>query len=288
MELSPTASTVRLRLDLGYHGGAFAGWAEQPGLRTVQGELQHWITSVLRLGEPARVVCAGRTDAGVHARGQVAHVDLPAAAVTDEGATLLRRLNRALPDDLVVVDVRVAPPGFDARFAADWRAYCYRIVDGPLRPDPLRRQEVAHVREPIDLDRLNAAAATLPGLRDFGAFCRRREGATTIRTLLEFAGRRVTDGPAGTAGRFGSMIELTVRADAFCHSMVRSLVGAVVTVGTGRRELDWLTTITANPVRDPSVPVMPAHGLTLEYVHYPPDDQLAARVSEARTTRSLP
>ncbi len=142
------------------------------------------------------------------------------------------------------------------------------------------------MREPIDLDRLNAAAATLPGLRDFGAFCRRREGATTIRTLLEFAGRRVADGPG--SGRFGSMIELTVRADAFCHSMVRSLVGAVVTVGTGRRDLDWLTEITANPVRDPTVPVMPAQGLTLEYVHYPPDDQLAARVDEARSTRSLP
>jgi tRNA pseudouridine38-40 synthase len=279
-------STLRLRLDLGYHGGAFAGWAEQPGLRTAQGELQRWITSVLRLDEPARVVCAGRTDAGVHARGQVVHVDLPAASVTDDGTTLLRRLNRALPDDLVVVAARVAPPGFDARFAADWREYCYRIVDGPVRPDPLRRQEVAHVREPIELDRLNAAAATLPGLRDFGAFCRRRDGATTIRTLLEFSGRRVD--PTDSAGRFGSTIELTVRADAFCHSMVRSLVGAVVTVGTGRRDLDWLTTITANPVRDPSVPVMPAQGLTLEYVHYPPDDQLAARVAESRSTRSLP
>ncbi|WP_152363084.1 tRNA pseudouridine(38-40) synthase TruA [Microlunatus speluncae] len=276
--------TVRLRLDLGYHGAEFTGWAEQPGLRTVQGELQRWITSVLRLTEPARVVCAGRTDAGVHARGQVVHVDLPAATATDDGATLLRRLNRALPDDLVVIGVRPAPPGFDARFAADWRQYCYRVVDGPIRPDPLGRQVVAHVRESIDLDRLNAAAATLLGLRDFGAFCRRREGATTIRTLLEFSGRRV----AGDAPGFGPMIELTVRADAFCHSMVRSLVGAVITVGTGRRDLDWLTTITGNPARDPSVPVMPAQGLTLEYVHYPPDDQLAARVNEARSTRSLP
>lgn len=275
---------ARLRLDLGYHGAEFAGWAEQPGLRTVQGELQQWITSVLRLTEPARVVCAGRTDAGVHARGQVVHVDLPADAVTDDGTTLLRRLNRALPDDLVVVAVRPAPPGFDARFAADWRQYCYRIVDGPIRPDPLRRHLVAHVREPIELDRLNAAAATLLGLRDFGAFCRRREGATTIRTLLEFSARRVAGEPPG----FGSTIELTVRADAFCHSMVRSLVGAVVTVGTGRRDPDWLTGITANPVRDPTVPVMPAHGLTLEFVHYPPDDQLAARVTEARSTRSLP
>ncbi|GAB3754787.1 tRNA pseudouridine38-40 synthase [Microlunatus parietis] len=268
---------VRLRLDLAYHGAGFAGWADQPGLRTVQGELERWIAAVLRLPEPARVVCAGRTDAGVHARGQVVHVDL-AAEVAGDGSTLLRRLNRALPDDLVVRTVRPAPPGFDARFAADWRRYSYRIVDGPIRPDPLIRHLVAHVREPLDLDRLNAAAATLLGLRDFGAFCRRREGATTIRTLLDFAGHRLDDG----------VIDLTVRADAFCHSMVRSLVGAVVAVGTGRRDLAWLQGIAATPVRDSSVQVMPAHGLTLEQVHYPPDDQLAARVAEARTTRSLP
>ena len=279
MESAPPAAaeTVRLRLDLGYHGAGFAGWAEQAGLRTVQGELQDWIARVLRLPGPVRVVCAGRTDAGVHARGQVVHVDLPAASVADGGATLHRRLNRALPDDLVVFAVRPAPPGFDARFAAAWRQYCYRLVDGPVPPDPLQRHQVAHVVEPIDLDRLNEAAATLLGLRDFGAFCRRREGATTIRTLLDFSGRRV-----------GRTIELTVRADAFCHSMVRSLVGAVVAVGTGRRELDWLAGITERAVRDGSVRVMPAHGLTLEQVHYPPDELLAARVSESRTIRTLP
>lgn len=275
--MSSTPNSVRLRLDLAYHGAGFAGWADQPGLRTVQGELEQWIAAVLRLPEPARVVCAGRTDAGVHARGQVVQVDLPAELAGD-GSMLLHRLNRALPDDLVVRTVRPAPPGFDARFAADWRRYCYRVVDGPIRPDPLIRDVVAHVREPIDLDVLNSSAATLLGLHDFGAFCRRREGATTIRTLLEFTGERRADG----------VIELSVRADAFCHSMVRSLVGAVVTVGTGRRDLPWLQGIAATPVRDSSVPVMPAHGLTLEQVHYPPDDRLVARVAEARSTRSLP
>lgn len=274
--------TVRLRLDLGYHGGRFSGWANQPGLRTVQGELELWISRVLRLDTPVQVVCAGRTDAGVHARGQVVHVDLPSGAVTDDGATLLRRLSRALPDDLAVFAVRPAPPGFDARFAAEWRRYTYRIVDGPVRPDPLLRHLAVHVPEPIDLDRLNAAAQSLLGLRDFGAFCRRREGATTIRTLLEFSGRRVTD------EIFGPRLELTVRADAFCHSMVRSLVGAVVAVGIGQRDLDWLGGIAATPVRDSSVRVMPAHGLTLEQVHYPPDDQLSSRVAESRSTRSLP
>ena len=268
----------RWRFDLGYDGTGFSGWARQPGMRTVQGELETWVTQVLRLPAPAALVCAGRTDTGVHARGQVAHVDLPADALED-GALLTRRLHRVLPGDVVVRAVSPAPEGFDARFGAVWRRYVYRLSDGGAPLDPLHRGWVVAVQPPLDLDRLAAAAPVLLGLRDFGAFCKRREGATTVRTLLELAAARVPDGPLAGA------VELTVRADAFCHSMVRSLVGALVDVGAGRRDLDWLHRVTTAAVRSPDVQVMPARGLVLEEVGYPPDDQLVARGLEARSVR---
>jgi tRNA pseudouridine38-40 synthase len=270
-------ASVRWRLDVRYDGTEFSGWATQRGRRTVQSELELWLGRVLSLPEPPRLVCAGRTDAGVHARGQVAHVDLPSETLTDPDA-VVRRLRRALPPDLAVIAVRPAPDGFDARFAAIWRRYCYRIADRASVPDPLHRGFIATVPRSVDVDRLNDAARTLLGLRDFGAYCRRREGATTVRTLLELAGVRGADG----------LVEVNVRADAFCHSMVRCLVGALVEVGSGRRTVDWLTAVTSAAVRSSEVPVMPAHGLTLEEVGYPPDDRLAARAAEARTLRTVP
>jgi len=272
-----TSETVRWRLDIRYDGAGFSGWANQRDRRTVQGELELWLGRVLSLAAPPRLVCAGRTDAGVHARGQVAHVDLPFAALTDVGP-LHRRLSSALPADLAVIAITRAAAGFDARFAAIWRRYCYRIADRSTTPDPLRRGFVTAIPRPLELDAVNAAATTLLGLRDFGAFCKRREGATTVRTLLELSAAR---GPE-------DLVEVTVRADAFCHSMVRCLVGALVEVGSGRRTVDWLSTLTAAVVRSSEVPLLPAHGLTLEEVGYPPDDQLAARAAESRTLRTLP
>ena len=278
-EVAP--ETVRWRLDIAYDGTEFAGWARQNGQRTVQGELELWLSRVLRLDEPVRLVCAGRTDAGVHARGQVAHVDLDPSVLADDGTTLFRRLGRALPADLAVRRVSRAPAGFDARFAAVWRRYVYRLSEPTTTLDPLLRHQVTRVREPLDLDRLNTAAETLVGLRDFGAFCRRREGATTIRTLLELRAERVA------AGLLAGVVECTVRADAFCHSMVRSVVGALVTVASGQRDRDWLAAVTRAAVRDARVPVLAAGGLTLEEVGYPPDDQLLARARESRTVRVL-
>ena len=266
---------MRLRLDIAYDGGGFHGWAAQQGLRTVQGDLELWLQRVLRLGEPVGLVCAGRTDAGVHARGQVAHLDLPdtggdAAAVAAE---LERRLRRALPDDVVVRRVSVAAPGFDARFSAIWRRYVYRLTD--LAADPLTRTTVATTRGPVDVRAVNEAAAALLGLHDFAAFCRAREGATTIRELHLVAAERT---PAGH-------IEVTVRADAFCHSMVRSLVGALVEVGTGRRPAGWLAGLVDTPVRSGEVPVMPARGLVLEEVAYPAVELLGQRATQARARR---
>jgi tRNA pseudouridine38-40 synthase len=270
--------TRRWRLDLAYDGAGFSGWARQPGLRTVQGELEAWVTQVLRLPAPASLVCAGRTDTGVHARGQVAHVDLPAEALED-GALLARRLHRVLPGDVVVRSVRPAPEGFDARFGAVWRRYVYRLSDGGAPLDPLHRGWVVAVPSALDLDVLAAATPVLLGLRDFGAFCKRREGATSIRTLLDLSATRVPGGP------LAGVVELTVRADAFCHSMVRSLVGGLVDVASGRRDVDWLRRVTTAAARSPDVQVMPAKGLTLEEVGYPPDDQLVARGREARSVR---
>lgn len=279
--MTEPSSTLRWRLDVAYDGSDFSGWAVQPGLRTVQGELEHWLTQILRLDSPARLVCAGRTDAGVHARAQVVHCDLPTDAVTDDGSELWRRLRRVLAPDLMVGRVALAPAGFDARFAALWRGYTYRIADGATQLDPLLRHQVTRLGDDLDLTEMNGAAPLLLGLRDFGAFCRRREGATTIRTLLELHVDRVVEGP------MAGVVACTVRADAFCHSMVRSLVGALVTVGSGRRDRVWLAAVTRAAVRDPTVTVLPPVGLTLEEVRYPDDAGLLARVRESRAYREL-
>jgi tRNA pseudouridine38-40 synthase len=270
----------RWRLDLGYDGTDFSGWAAQPGRRTVQGELETWLGRVLNLTPEPRLVCAGRTDAGVHASGQVAHLDLDPEVEVDAPATV-RRLNRVLPDDLVVWRLASAPAGFDARFAAIWRRYVYRLAEPSAPVHPLYRGMVTPLPSDLDLDRLNTAAPGLLGLRDFGAFCRGKEGGTTIRTLLDLAAVRVANGP------LAGVVEVTVRADAFCHSMVRSLVGALVEVGCGRRDGGWLARVAAGAVRDPSVPVLPPGGLSLEEVGYPPDADLAVRSAQARSTRRL-
>jgi tRNA pseudouridine38-40 synthase len=268
---------TRLRIDLGYDGTDFHGWAIQSdaGLRTVQGELQLWISRVLRAPGLPSLVVAGRTDAGVHARRQVAHLDIPDdwdAGTT--AATLQRRLRAALPDDIAVNRVTVAPPGFDARFSAIWRRYVYRLTDGV--PDPLLRRWVVGLKGTLDLDALNAAARQLVGLHDFVAFCKAREGATTIRDLLDVRAERTP-----------TCVELTVRADAFCHSMVRSLTGALVDVATGRRDAAWLRGLLDRTRRSGEVRVMPAKGLTLEEVGYPDNAELAARALQARAVRSL-
>jgi len=266
---------TRYRLDLAYDGAAFHGWAAQPGLRTVQGELELWIPRVLRLPGPVELTVAGRTDAGVHARGQVAHVDLPGDDLAPE---LQRRLQRVLPPDVAVRHVAPAPDGFDARFAAVWRRYVYRLAVAPV--DPLLRGHVAGLRAPLDAEAVRSASTVLLGLHDFGAFCRRRDGATTIRELQHLAVRRDDAGHPG-------VVAIELRADAFCHSMVRSLVGALVEVGTGRRGAAWLAGLVDTAGRAGDVPVMPPHGLVLEEVGYPSDDQLADRQAEARARRRL-
>ncbi|MDR1214632.1 MAG: tRNA pseudouridine(38-40) synthase TruA [Propionibacteriaceae bacterium] len=273
-------TTLRLRLDLAYDGTDFAGWAKQPGRRTVQGQLEAGLAQVLRLDRAVSVTCAGRTDAGVHALGQVCHVDLPATvvrhgrvlAVADH---LAAWLGRALPDDIVLRALSAVPAAFDARFSALWRRYVYRLWDDPAAVDPRRRRWVALVHRPLDCAAMAQAGPALLGLHDFTALSRARPGATAIRRLTQLDLVRHPDG----------LIELTVQADAFCHSMVRSLAGALTAVGQGRRDARWLADLLDRPQRANEVQVMPACGLTLEEVGYPPPSELASRAAQTRRVR---
>jgi tRNA pseudouridine38-40 synthase len=261
---------TRLRFDISYDGTDFHGWAAQPGLRTVCGTLQDALSTVLR--EPILLTVAGRTDAGVHAEGQVAHADV--AVVPDAGA-LLRRMARFLPADVRIRDIRVAPDDFDARFAAVRRHYAYRLSTAPYGVDPLDARRVVAARPGLDVAAMREASRKLLGLHDFAAFCRRRDGATTVRDLQrldwDHAGHRLT---------------AYVSADAFCWSMVRSLVGAVLAVGEGRRSVDWPASLLRERERSSAVLVAPAHGLSLIAVDYPPDAELAARAAETRALRT--
>jgi tRNA pseudouridine38-40 synthase len=271
-------ATTRIRLDLSYDGSGFHGWSRQPGLRTVQDVVQQALGWALGLPEPPDLTVAGRTDAGVHARGQVAHADVLSRSWRAASETAARRLARALPPDVRVRAIGAAPAGFDARFSALWRRYSYRVCDDPASADPLRRHDTLWYPRPVDVDRMNAAAAALTGEHDFAAFCRRREGATTVRELLRLEWARPGPGLAVA----------TVAADAFCHNMVRALVGAMLPVGDGRRDPAWPAQVLAARVRDPAVTVVAPHPLCLEEVAYPPPAALAARAQSTRRLRPPP
>jgi len=274
---------VRLRLDVAYDGTHFAGWASQPGQHTVQGTLEAALERVLRLAVPARLTVAGRTDAGVHARGQVCHVDVPQVAYEAMRDRRGRRPDQVVRDRLLGVlplQVRVrrvapAPAGFDARFSAVARRYAYRICDDPGLLDPLRRHEILLYPRRVDVDAMDGAAQLLLGEHDFAAYCRRREGASTVRALREFHWERGAD----------DLVCAHVVADAFCHSMVRSLVGACLAVGEGRKPASWPAEVLRAGARDSGVMVVGPQGLTLEEVRYPDSAGLAARAAEARRPR---
>ena len=280
----------RVRLDIAYDGGGFAGWSKQPGLRTVQGELERNLaTLVRRSGESPVIHVAGRTDAGVHALGQVAHVDLDDAQLRSfetrrgtgdplVGAELLaRRLNgiAGLDTDVHVTRSAIAPAGFDARFSAVWRRYEYRVADATAPRNPLLRNHTLWHPAVLDVAAMDAAAASLTGLHDWASYCKPREGATTIRTLQEFTWERLPDG----------LLVARVRADAFCHSMVRALVGACVAVGEGKLDVSAVVDLREAHERTSAFKVMPAKGLALVEVGYPPDAELAARAEQTRARR---
>ncbi|MCV7146526.1 tRNA pseudouridine(38-40) synthase TruA [Mycobacterium riyadhense] len=278
------SGTVRLRLDIAYDGTDFAGWAAQAGQRTVAGVLNEALTTVFRT--PVRLRAAGRTDAGVHATGQVAHADVPVDALPNayarssrtgdaEFAPLLRRLGRFLPTDVRIVDIARAPSDFDARFSALRRHYSYRLSTAPYGVEPQQARYVTAWPRALDIDAMNTASRELVGLHDFAAFCRHRDGATTIRDLQRL-----------DWSRDGDLITANATADAFCWSMVRSLVGALLAVGEHRRSAAWCRELLTATSRSSDFAAAPAHGLTLIGVDYPPDDELGSRVLITRDIRS--
>lgn len=279
---------LRIRLDLSYDGAPFSGWALQPGLRTGQGVLEEALALLLR--RPVRVTVAGRTDAGVHARGQVVHFDmaaaewagLPRGAGLDPAAALLRRLRGALRRGMGelagAVEVHraaLAPEGFDARFSALWRRYSYRIADGPARWDPVTRHATLWHKTALDTALLNEGAAPLLGLQDFRSYCKPREGATTIRELQRFEFTRGADG----------VIVATIQADAFCHNQVRALIGSALFVGAGEQPPGWLYERLLARQRDARSVLAPPHPLILEEVAYPSAEGLLARAELTRARR---
>lgn len=284
--------TVRVRIDLGYDGTDFRGWAVQPRLRTVQGELEAALARVI--GAPVRTVVAGRTDAGVHARRQVVHTDLPVTALPrlrgrgqrPLGDALVSRLTGALSfagaEDIVILAAAEVPAHFDARFAAIWRRYAYRIADPRAQRDPLTRTSTVVHRRELDAEAMGAAVREVLGLHDFLPFCKPRPESTTIRTLLDAS---VVRGDGGT-------IEIGLRADAFCHHMVRALVGGLVRVGEGAWPVDRPAVLIARAEAGASdaelgpMHVMPAHGLVLEEIGYPDEGEWAAQAERARARRA--
>ena len=259
--LYPESGFLRLRLDLAYDGTNFYGWGKQPDRRSVQEEVEKAIGTITQTKIDS--IVAGRTDAGVHATGQVIHVDVPESINLDE---IAYKLNRILDEDIRIMQVSIAPEAFHARFSALRRSYTYKILDKNLPIPPISRVDIASWYRPLDLDLMNSASALVLGHHDFAAFCKFREGGTTIRTLEKFVWERQ-----------GDLLVASIVADAFCYSMVRNLVGAVVCVADGRKEPHWMGELLANKERVSDSLVFPARGLTLSSVEYPSDNQLLER-----------
>lgn len=283
---SDKPALIRMRMVLGYDGAAYNGWARQPNVTGVQQLVEEALETLIR--RLVRVFVAGRTDAGVHARHQVVHFDLteeeylglPRNSDLEPGPALLRRINGLLGRQQGAVwvhEVDRAAEGFDARFSALARRYSYRIADGIHRWDPLRRQLTMWYREEIDIDLLNAEAQSVLGRHDFLSFCKPKPRATTIRTLQEFEFSRAEDGN----------IVVHLKADAFCHNMVRSLIGGALRVASGREKPGFLAERLALMVRDSKSILAHPHPLVLEEVYYPDDAELAARAALTRARRDV-
>jgi tRNA pseudouridine38-40 synthase len=265
--LFPESGFRRLRIDIAYDGTAFFGWATQPDQRTIQDLVEEAVARISR-GDVESVV-AGRTDAGVHATGQVIHIDLPDAVFAD-GLTyrdLRYKLNRILDEDVRIMEISDAPEGFHARFSALRRIYTYKILDNNEVIAPLSRYDVAPWYRRLDVDLMNKASALVLGHHDFAAFCKFKEGGTTIRTLEKYQWHRDSAG----------LLIAEVVADAFCYSMVRNLVGAVVCVADGRKDPSWMAELLANKERVSDSLVFPARGLSLTRVEYPSNNELLDR-----------
>lgn len=240
-----------VRIDLGYDGSGFKGYARNPGVRTVQGLLEEALARVLR--SEVTTTVAGRTDAGVHARHQVVSFDTESPVELDR---LERALRSMLAPEIAIRSVREAPPGFSARFSAVRRHYRY-FVDEAEVPDPLRRHRVWHVGEPLDHDAMNATAAGFVGEHDFASLCRAQEGMTTERTV-----------ESAVWAPDGDLTVYDVAATAFCHQMIRSMVALCVLAGRGRLDPATVPAILAARDRNAARGAAPPQGLVLWEVEY--------------------
>lgn len=268
---SAAQGLIRVRGRLAYDGKDFSGWGMQPDRRTVQGELEAAISTVLRLDRVV-VQCAGRTDAGVHAIGQVIHFDIPESQLM-EMVDLAYKINAILPEDVAIQELELTTPDFDARFAALSRSYEYLIYQG--NRNPLLRDRAHRSWIPLDVTAMHEASQVLIGLHNFAAFCRKREGATTIRTLKRFDWSVADNG----------LIRAELTADAFCYSMVRGLVGAVLAVGEGKHDKQWLQDYLEGKEREASVFAAPACGLTFTSVEYPDPAEYSDRIAATLQVR---
>ena len=264
----------RFRIDLAYDGTDYAGWAIQPGLRTIEGEVLKALRVVFGdLPEGLRV--GGRTDAGVHALGQVFHLDLDETQTKRVSHRLVGKLNAVLDDDIRVSSFEPAPEGFHARYSATKRSYRYRILDSNEQ-DPLSaRYHLWHYSR-LDEKLMQEASKQLLGLHDFASFCRRRAGATTIREMKKIE-----------VSRQGNLVQIDLEADAFCHTQVRSIVGALMKVGSGKMTETRLGEILEAKRRLNEFKVVGPEGLTLMQIHYPEESLLAAQAEKTRNLRIL-
>lgn len=268
--LKAESGFLRFRIDFSYDGTGFSGWAKQPDQRTIQGEMESALSGLVR--NRVDLTVAGRTDAGVHASAQVAHFDLPSLDKYGREwneEELGYRLNRMLSQEIVVRAIKKAPPFFHARFSALRRTYIYKIADGQQHIDPLKRFDITPWYRHLDLARLNEASKRLLGDHDFATFCKPGGSGTSIRRLEVFNWQRMPD----------SSLQAIVTADAFCYSMVRNIVGAVVCVGESRFDLEWISSLLVNKTRVSESMVFPARGLSLISVEYPADELLQSRAT---------
>jgi tRNA pseudouridine38-40 synthase len=272
----------RYRIDFGYDGTDFNGFAKQPGLRTVQSELLKAIELIFGKDESDfGIRVAGRTDAGVHAQHQVAHIDLTELQLRRIGRNpdVAGRINTALPTDIRLYSFEKAPAGFDARYSALYRRYRYRIADSKALLDPLQVRYVLELKAQLDLPAMKNCAKVFIGLHDFAAFCKPRAGSTTIRRLKKVT---ISRNPL-----MGNIVEIELLADAFCHNMVRSLVGAMVAVGRKRASVADVRSRLKSGSRTGSFKVLGPRGLSLIEVGYPRASKLGSQAKKARNLRSL-
>lgn len=280
----PEPATIRVRMSIGYDGSSFHGWGRQPNVLGIQQVIEEALETLIR--RAVRVIVAGRTDAGVHARAQVVHFDLtpteyehlPRRAPLSPPEALVRRMNGILAAQdgaVLILEAQRAEEGFDARFSALQRRYSYRIADGLPRWDPLTRGQTMWHRAELDVEKMNAEARSVLGRHDFLTYCKPRPEATTIRTLQEFSFTRVPDG----------IVVAHLVADAFCHNMVRALIGAALMVGDGREEPGFMRQRLVAMVRDSKTKLAHPRALVLEEVRYPRPEELAARAAQTRAKR---